>query len=121
MDPNILSIILAIALLAVAGAAVFAIIKVRSLIDTLDTTVAPKLDEAKTVTEGLKAATEQAGPLMESVNVMMDSADMMILDLDDKLAQVSNITGTVVGAGETASKAVSGAKTSIANRLAPKH
>lgn len=111
---SILMIVGIVLLFALAGACIFAVVKLRGLINTIDTELNPKLDDLKVKVEGLKPVAESAGPLMESVNVTLDSLNVELVELDGKLNTVSNVTGTIIGVGEGAK----GVKTTIKAGLA---
>lgn len=118
MDLNSILIIVGIVLLlGVAGGCVFGIMKIREIIGMLDTKVSPKLDEVKQITEGLKPAVAQSEGLLQSVNVAMDALDVTLLDVDDKLNQISSLTGKVTGVLEAAPEAAGKAKSSLKAKL----
>ena len=111
MDMNSILIIVGIVvLLGFAGGCVFGIIWFRELLGKMDTKVEPKLNEVKQVTTGLALAAGQSEDLMKSVNVTMDSLDMTLVDVDEKLVKLKRVTGTVIAAGEMGSGAANQVK-----------
>ena len=111
MDMNSILIIVGIVvLLGFAGGCVFGIIWFRKLLGKMDTKVEPKLNEVKQVTTGLALAAGQSEDLMKSVNVTMDSLDMTLVDVDEKLVKLKRVTGTVIAAGEMGSGAANQVK-----------
>ncbi|MDO4532855.1 MAG: hypothetical protein Q4C36_03950 [Coriobacteriia bacterium] len=114
MDTNsILLIVGIVVVIGVAGATVFGVIKLRELLGKMDTEYAPKLNELKEQTAAVAVACEQAGPIMDSVNVTLDAVDTELVNLDEKLDKVSNLTGGIVGTAKAIPEVASEAKETI--------
>jgi uncharacterized protein YoxC len=104
-------------LLGVAGGCVFAIMKVRGILQKMDTTVSPKLDEVGKTLTAVKPAVAQTGPLMESVNVAMDAVDMKIVEIDGTLAKIAGIGNQVIGIAATVPEVANKTNQSIKDKL----
>lgn len=118
MDTNSILVIVGIVLvIGVVGATIFGIMKLRGLLVKMDTEYAPKLDELKEQSAALALACEQAGPIMDSVNVTIDAVDLELVKLDDTLNKVSRVTGGIVGTAKAVPMVAAEAKETIKSGL----
>ena len=114
MDMNSILIIVGIVvLLGVAGGCVFGIMKLRQVLALMDTKVEPKLNEIRKITGGLVPAVEQAEGVLQSVNVAMDSLDTTLVEVDGKLAQIKQLSGMAIAAGEAGSQIAQQTKATV--------
>ncbi|MDO4891040.1 MAG: hypothetical protein Q3963_06715 [Coriobacteriaceae bacterium] len=118
MDTNSILIIVGIVvLLGVAGGCVFAILKVRQLINKFDTQIDPMLDKAMKTTANLKPAVAQVEGLIQHVNILIDAAHIEVLNVDEKLDKLAGITGTVSNVTETVPKVIEDTKSTVKSRM----
>ena len=118
MDMNSILIIVGIVvLLGVAGGCVFGIMKLRQVLGLMDTKVEPKLDEIRKITGGLVPAVEQAEGVLQSVNVAMDSLDTTLVEVDGKLAQIKQLSGMAIAAGEAGSQIAQQTKATVKDKV----
>jgi hypothetical protein len=118
MDMNgILIIVGIVVLLGVAGGCVFGIMKLRQVLGLMDTKVEPKLDEIRKITGGLVPAVEQAEGVLQSVNVAMDSLDTTLVEVDGKLAQIKQLSGMAIAAGEAGSQIAQQTKATVKDKV----
>ena len=114
---GILPVIGIIVLLGVAAACVFAVVKLRQALDAMDTKVAPALDNLKATTGKLREASVHVGPLMQDVNVMLDSVDVEVVKLDEKVAELQGKLHMVSSAIEAVSGMADHAKSTVKKAL----
>ena len=118
MDMNSILIIVGIVvLLGVAGGCAFGVMKLRGILTKMDTKVEPKLDEIKKVTGGLVPAVGQVEGLLQSVNTAMDALDATLLEVDGKLAQIKQISGMAIAAGEAGSQIAQQTKATVKDKV----
>ena len=118
MDMNSILIIVGIVvLLGVAGGCVFGIMKLRQVLALMDTKVEPKLNEIRKITGGLVPAVEQAEGVLQSVNVAMDSLDTTLVEVDVKLAQIKQLSGMAIAAGEAGSQIAQQTKATVKDKV----
>ena len=118
MDMNgILIIVGIVVLLGVAGGCVFGIMKLRQVLALMDTKVEPKLNEIRKITGGLVPAVEQAEGVLQSVNVAMDSLDTTLVEVDGKLAQIKQLSGMAIAAGEAGSQIAQQTKATVKDKV----
>ena len=118
MDMNSILIIVGIVVsLGVAGGCLFGVMKLRKALTLMDTKVEPKLNELKKITSGLVPAVGQAEGIFRQVNVTMDALDQTLLDVDDKLGQIKNISSTVIATGEAGSKVAKNTSATVKGKV----
>lgn len=118
MDLNsILTIVGIVVLLGIAGGCVFAILKLKQLLDSFDSKIVPELDKLKATTESLKTVAAQADDIMGKANIALDSLNVELVNADDKLAQLAALTGKVTDASEAAGAAKNNVKGAVKARL----
>ena len=118
MDQNSILVIVGIVLvLGATAGCVFAIIKLRDILQKMDTTVSPKLDEVGKTLTAIKPAVAKSGAIMESVNVAFDAVDATILDIDETIAKVAGISGKVIHVVETVPVALDNANQSVKDKI----
>ena len=118
MDMNSILIIVGIVvLLGVAGGCVFGIMKLRQVLALMDTKVEPKLNVIRKITGGLVPAVEQAEGVLQSVNVAMDSLDTTLVEVDVKLAQIKQLSGMAIAAGEAGSQIAQQTKATVKDKV----
>ena len=113
----ILPVVGIIVLLGVAAACVFVALKLRQALVAMDTKVAPALDNALATTGKLREAAVHAGPLMQDVNVMLDSIDVEVVKIDEKVADLQGKLHMVSGAVEAVPEVTSKAKSTVKKAL----
>ena len=113
----ILPVVGIIVLLGVAAACVFVALKLRQALVAMDTKVAPALDNALATTGKLREAAVHAGPLMQDVNVMLDSIDVEVVKIDEKVADLQGKLHMVSGAVEAVPEVASKAKSTVKKAL----
>ena len=120
MDLNsILTIVGIVVLLGVAGASVFAIMKLREVLGMMDTKVEPMLDDLGSKLGTAKQVVAQSEDLMREVNITMDSLDVTLVELDEKLDKAVSIGNQIVGAPETVSTITKSASSAVKSAVFP--